>query len=139
MSDINKIGLLLLNPDGKKFLVCEKDKSDMTSDFIMPGGQLEKGESDEECLIREIGEELSVQLVETSLVYIKEYIDVAAGDETKQVSIKLYQGVVIGEAKPSQEIVRLHWIGKEDLSNLRISPIIRNKILPDLIASKILG
>lgn len=133
MADVNKIGLLLLSFDGTKFLACEKDKADVTSDFIMPGGQVEDGESDEECLVREIREELAVEVDENSgLKYLGEYIDVAAGLPGKYVSIKLYEGKIVGEPKPSQEIIRLHWIGKE--GSPRLSPIIRNKILPDLIA-----
>ncbi|MFH0856629.1 MAG: NUDIX domain-containing protein [bacterium] len=135
MAYFNKIGLLLLNDDQTKFLVCEKDN--FTSDFIMPGGQLNEGESDIECLVEEINEELAVKLDETSLRYINEYVDVAAGDLTKDVSIKLYEGNIIGEPKPSAEIIKFHWIGKDDLSHPRLSPIIKNKILPDLILKNI--
>jgi 8-oxo-dGTP pyrophosphatase MutT (NUDIX family) len=136
MAYFNKIGLLYLNDDQSKFLVCEKDN--FTSDFIMPGGQVDDGENDEECLVREIKEELDVDTDRTSLVFIKEYVDVAAGDPTKDVSIKLYEGKIIGEPKPSAEIIKFHWISKDDLSHPRLSPIIKNKILPDLIAKNIL-
>jgi 8-oxo-dGTP pyrophosphatase MutT (NUDIX family) len=136
MAYFNKIGLLYLNDDQSKFLVCEKNN--FTSDFIMPGGQIDDGENDEECLVREIKEELDVDTDKTSLVFIKEYVDVAAGDPTKDISIKLYQGKIIGEPKPSAEIIKSHWVGKDDLSHPRLSPIIKNKILPDLIAKNIL-
>lgn len=129
-----KVGLLLLSEDKNAFLVCEKDN--FTSDFIMPGGQLEEGESDLDCLSREIEEELAVELDRKELEYVGEYIDVAAGDETKNVSIRLYKGNVIGIPRPSQEIVELHWIGKD--GSPRLSSIIRNKILPDIIERKIL-
>lgn len=136
MAYFNKIGLLLFNEDCTRFLVCEKNN--FTSDFIMPGGQLDVAEGDIECLAREIDEELAVKLDEASLEYINEYVDVAAGDQTKDVSIKLYEGKIIGDPKPSTEIIKFHWIGKEDLSHPRLSPIIKNKILPDLIAKKLL-
>lgn len=136
MAYFNKIGLLLLNNDQSKFLVCEKNH--FTSDFIMPGGRIENGENDIECLIREIKEELDVITDETSLEFINEYIDVAAGDETKDVSIKLYKGKIIGEPKPSAEIIKFHRLSKEDLFHVRLSPIIKNKILPDLIIKDIL-
>jgi 8-oxo-dGTP pyrophosphatase MutT (NUDIX family) len=132
----NKIGLLLLSDDKSKFLVCEKDN--FTSDFIMPGGQLEDGEDDLKCLVREIDEELAVKTDESSLKYINEYVDVAAGDPTKDVSIKLYAGKIFGVPKPSAEIIKFHWIGKTDLSHPRLSPIVKNKILPDLIAKNII-
>jgi hypothetical protein len=56
----------------------------------------------------------------------------------KDVSIKLYSGKIIGKPKPSTEIKFIHWIGKTDKNNLRVSQIIRNKIIPDLIKRKIL-
>ncbi|HBP01427.1 MAG: NUDIX hydrolase [Candidatus Moranbacteria bacterium GW2011_GWE1_49_15] len=136
MAYFNKIGLLYLNDDQSKFLVCEKNN--FTSDFIMPGGQVDDGENDEECLVREIKEELDVDMDKTSLIFIKDYVDVAAGDPTKDVSIKLYEGKIIGEPKPSAEIIKFHWVGKDDLSHPRLSPIIKNKILPDLIAKNML-
>lgn len=134
MAYFNKIGLLILNDDKTKFLVCEKDN--FTSDFIMPGGQLEKNEDEVECLAREILEEMSVKLDRKNLKYIDEYVDVAAGDPTKDVSIKLYVGHVLGDPKPSSEIKKFHWIGKDDISNKRVSAIIKNKIIPDLIKRK---
>lgn len=136
MAYFNKIGLLLLNDDQTKFLVCEKDN--FTSDFIMPGGQLDENENDTDCLARETKEELDVDLDKTSLKFINSYTDIAGGDATKDVAIKLYQGKVIGTPKPSQEMVKFYWIGKNDLNHPRLTPIIKNKILPDLIAKKIL-
>lgn len=136
MADINKIGLLLLNDKETQFLVCEKYKGDVTSDFIMPGGQVEGKETDKQCLIREIQEELGVELDDKNLVYLGEYIDVAAGMPGKFVSIKLYQGQITEDPKPSSEIKQFHWIGRE--GSPRLSPIIKNKILPDLILKNIL-
>ena len=136
MAYFNKIGLLLLNEDETKFLVCEKDN--FTSDFIMPGGQLDGEESDVECLAEEIKEEMAVEIDEASLKFIGEYVDVAAGAPTKDVSIKLYEGKITGEPKPSAEVIKFHWIGREDASLSRLSPIIKNKILPDLIARNII-
>lgn len=136
MAYFNKIGLLLLNDDRTKFLACEKDN--FTSDFIMPGGQLDDGENDTECLVREIKEELDAGVNQASLKFIGEYIDVAAGDPSKDVSIKLYEGKIIGDPKPSTEIIKFHWIDKSGLVHSRLSPIIKNKILPDLIARNIL-
>jgi 8-oxo-dGTP pyrophosphatase MutT (NUDIX family) len=143
MAYYNKIGLLVLNKEQDLFLVCEKDPNNVTADYIMPGGQIGDeeaalGESEQDCLAREIEEELSCKIDRKSLKYITEYIDVAAGRPDRNVSIKLYQGKLIGEPRPTSEIKQLHWIGKKDLTNMRVSPIIRNKIIPDLMKKKIL-
>lgn len=132
-----KIGLLVLNKDSTKFLVCEKSADDITGQYIMPGGQMEE-ENSKECLKREIKEELDCDINTRGLKYIGEYADVAAGEPDHEVIIELYRGRLIGEPTPSHEIKKLHWIGKEDADNPRVSAIIRNKIIPSLIAKKIL-
>lgn len=137
MAYFNKVGLLILNDDATKFLVCEK--SYFTTDFIMPGGRIEPGENHVECLIRELHEELQVDIDQASLEFLGEYVDVAAGDPTKDVSIMLYRGKILGEPVPSNEIIGFQWIGKDDLAHPRLSPIIKNKLLPDLIARNILA
>lgn len=79
MAYYNKIGLLILNEDGTKFLVCEKYSQFVTSDYIMPGGKFEE-ETEIECLKNEIREELNCEIDVKSLKYIAEYTDVAAGN-----------------------------------------------------------
>lgn len=136
MAHFNKVGLLILNEARTQFLTCEKNH--FTSDYLMPGGKYEPGEDDAQCLTRELREELGVELNVASLQFIGEYTDVAAGDTTKDVCVRLYTGVVVGDPRPCGEIVLLHWIGAADRDNPRVSPLIRNKVLPDLIAREIL-
>ena len=137
MAYYNKIGLLVLNKTADKFLVVQKNKNNVTDQYIMPGGQFEE-DTVEECLKNEIKEELNCEVDFKTLTFIHEYIDVAAGKPDRDVSIKLYQASLIGEPTPSSEIEFLHWIGKEDASNEIVSPIIRNKIIPDLVEKQIL-
>lgn len=137
MGDIKKIGLLVLNASGDKFLVCEKDKKDVTSDYLMPGGQLEE-QGDLACLRREIREELNCAINFDTVQYLGLYEDIAAGFTDRLVKIKLYSGELIGQPVASSEIKHLHWIGRSDAENQRVSPIIRKKIIPDLIKRDIL-
>ena len=131
------IGLLVLNDDSTKFLVCEKDKDNITNLYLMPGGQMDEM-SVEECLRSEIKEELDCKVDFGSLKYIGEFADVAAGDPDHEIALELYQGTLIGDPKPSSEIRRIHWIGKKDADNPKVSSIIRNKIIPVLIEKGIL-
>lgn len=140
MAYYNKIGLLVLNKDKTKFLVCEPGDryiEKTVTQYIMPGGLFDE-QTIEECLKAEIAEELGCKLDTSTIQYIGEYIDVAASDPNKEVSIKLYEGTLIGFPVPSTEIGALHWIGKEDISNDKVSSIIKNKIIPDLIKRNIL-
>lgn len=137
MAYYNKIGLLILDVDSEKFLVCEKAPEHVTSDYIMPGGQFHES-TIQECLSNEIKEELNCEVDLSTLQYIASYTDTAAGRPDRDVSIELYQGKLIGEPSPTTEIRKIHWIGKNDKDNMRVSPIIRNKIIPDLVDRGIL-
>lgn len=137
MAFYNKIGLLVLNDKGNKFLVCQKYAQNVTAEYIMPGGQFDEP-TVEECLTNEVEEELSCKVDVASLEFVGEYIDVAAGRPGRDVSIQLYSGRLIGEPQPSTEVQYLHWIGAEDAKSNRVSPIVRNKIIPDLIQRGIL-
>lgn len=140
MAYYNKIGLLVLNKDKTKFLVCEPGllyKGKRVTQYLMPGGLLEE-DSDIECLKTEIKEELSCGVDIKSLELVGEYIDVAASDPNRDVIIRLYKGNLIGRPRPSTEIGAFHWVGKNDINNPKVSAIIKNKIIPDLVKRKIL-
>lgn len=137
MAYYNKIGLLVFNPDHTKFLVCQKTPEDVTAQYIMPGGQLEE-KNERECLRREVQEELDCGVDFSKLEFVDAYHDVAAGRPDRDVEIKLYKGSLIGEPKPCSEIKAIHWIGKDDATNENVSPIVRNKIIPDLIKKGLL-
>jgi 8-oxo-dGTP diphosphatase len=125
-ADYHKVGLLVVR-DGR-LLLCRKRKG--TSLLIMPGGCFEPGETPEQCLRREICEELGPVSVD-GLQLIGTYTDIAAGDATKRVVVELYRGELIGEPRASSEIAELHWFGPDGDESL-LAPSIRNHILPDL-------
>lgn len=132
-----KIGLLVLNDDKTKFLVCEKEPTDVTNLYIMPGGQME-GETAKESLEQSIKKELDCEVDPDSLEYVDEFVDAAAGAPDRDVAIDLYSGKLVGQPKPSGDIKRLHWIGKEAAKDPNVSPIIRNQIIPALVKKKLL-
>ncbi len=134
MADFNKVGLLVT--DGTTFLVCRK--KDYTSQLIMPGGQLEPGESEIDCLKRECREELGEHVELHNIRDFGVYEDKAAADDPtieKTVRIHLFQADLIGSPSPNDEyeIAELVWFGPYSPQK-NLSPIIANKILPDLLA-----
>ncbi len=133
MADYNKVGLFTLQ--GDRFLLCRKNHS--TSKLILPGGCIEPGESHEECLRREIQEELGA-VTATRLQFLGCYLDRAANDDpriVKTVEIHLYQGELAGTPKASSEIIELVWFGA-DSDRDQLSSILLHKILPDLLERK---
>lgn len=132
MADYNKAGLLVIRDN--RMLLCRKSYG--TSLLIVPGGCFEPGETPEQCLRREIAEELGpVEL--TSLRYIGTYSDRAAGALEKFVEVQLYSGELQGEPAPQSEIAELVWFGPADDFSM-LSPSLANKILPDLLRRGIL-
>jgi len=119
-------------------MTCQKEKNNITQQYIMPWGRYENWENDLECLVREIEEELSCKVDLTSLEFINEYLDVAAWFPDKDVSIRLYKWKIIWNPIPSNEIKYFHWVWAKDINNDNVSPIIRNKIMPDLLEKNIL-
>ena len=129
MADIRKIGLLTLR--GERVLLCRKHG---LAPLILPGGRIEPGETAEECLVRELHEELGdVTLNTPELLGI--YVDRAATAdpaEVKTVEITLYGGTLRGAPVASSEIDELVWFGSDD-DRAALSPILINRIFPDLV------
>lgn len=135
MADIDKVGVLIRR--GDRLLLCRKNRD--TSKLILPGGRIEGGESDLECLARELREELG-QVSLRNVEYVGTYEDRAAMDDPtvrKTLRITLYRGDLIGTPEPASEITDLVWFGA-DSDVAELTPIFVNRILPDLLSRGIL-
>ena len=131
MADFEKAGLITVR-DGR-VLLCRKKHT--TSLLILPGGVMEAGETAEECLRREIGEELAgVTLGAVRFVGSYESPAAVVG---KTVRVELFVGALIGEARAASEIKELVWFGAEDDVDL-LAPSLREVIFPDLVRRGIL-
>ncbi len=78
--------------------------------YYIPGGKRELGETDEQALIREINEELSVIIDKNSLKLIGVFEAQAHGQpEGVFVKMTCYSGGYTGEVKASSEIEATKW------------------------------
>jgi len=92
----------------KKILVA---RSKGKETFYIPGGKREAGESDQQTLIREIEEELSVSLKPESLKYYGTFSAQAHGhSEGIIVQMTCYEGKYDGEMKAAAEIEEVAWL-----------------------------
>ena len=120
--------------DGKLLLVKGKSKY---KEYWTPGGKVDEGESEEECLRRELNEELNVSLV--SCKFFKEYRGESPYHKDTITISKVYIVTIEGEISPSFEIGGYVWMSREDFQNKKypLVEITEKEIIPDLIRGKI--
>ena len=110
MRVIDKIALIEIK-DGKVLSTRSKGKDV----YYFPGGKRDGEESDEETLIREIKEELDVEVkVETIKYYGKFEAQAHGKDEGVLVQMTCYMAEYSGELVPSSEVEELVWFSYKD-------------------------
>lgn len=107
---IDKLAWVFIQ-DGKLLMVRSKGKEL----FYLPGGKREEGETDEQALLREIKEEISVDLVPDSLKYVETFTGQADGKaEGISVQLTCYVADYTGELSPDAEIEELKFVDVND-------------------------
>lgn len=118
MKEIDKIAFLYLK-DGKILSTLSKGKDT----YYIPGGKREGNETDEETLVRECKEELTIDIKKDTIKYYGTFEAQAHGKaEGILVKMTCYMADFDGELKADSEIQEIKWL---DYSNLdvKISPV----------------
>lgn len=117
MKEIDKIALLYMK-DGKILSTLSKGKDT----YYLPGGKREPGETDEETLVRECREELSIDINKDTIKYYGTFSAQAHGKaEGVLVKMTCYMADFDGELKANSEIQEIRWLNYSDLD--KISPV----------------
>ena len=125
MDYIDKLSLIILQ--NRKVLYARSMNKDK---WFNPGGKREAGESDEQALIREIKEELSVDVLLPTIQYYGTFEAQAYGKpEGTMVRITCYTGAFEGEIKPASEIAEVRYFTSADRE---LTSITGQLILDDL-------
>ncbi len=107
--------------------------------YYIPGGKREAGESDEQALIREVREELSVDLIPSTIKLYGTFRAQAHGKaEGVIVKMTCYTGEFKGQLKPAAEVEKIVWITASDADSERSSPVDKI-ILADLKEKGLIG
>ena len=132
MKEIDKIAFIYLK-DGKILSTLSKGKDT----YYIPGGKREDNETDEETLIRECREELSIDIKKSTIKYYGTF-EAQAHGKAEGIIVKMtcYTADFDGELQPDSEIQEMKWL---DYSNLdvKISPV-DELIFKDLYDKKLI-
>lgn len=87
--------------------------------YYLPGGKREPGELDQEALLREIKEELSVELLPETVRLVGQF-EAQAHDKPAgtQVRLRCYAAEYHGQLAPAAEIEEMAWLTYADRSKV---------------------
>jgi len=131
MKRIMKHALIVIK-NNKILLQLEKKEDKL----LLPGGRPRKGEDYMACIKREIKEELNAEVDLDTLKSLGKFEDIAA-DGKAILTVELYQAELLTKPKPRNEVKKTVWFGKKN-DQYRLSPVIRNKIMPYLEAVRLI-
>lgn len=108
----------LIVRDGRLLIARRPEGKHMAGRWEFPGGKLEKGESPEKAIEREIREELAAEIRAGRV-----YQAIAYSYPEKDVLLLFYAAsVVSGEPRPLEE-AEIRWITLEELDGYAFAPV----------------
>lgn len=131
---IRKAGGIIIQD--RKLLVTRSKDEDF---YIAPGGKLEKGETAEQALTRELKEELSIEVQESNLAEFGQFSAPAATQPNKTIEMTVF--VVqkwAGEFQIGREIAEIGWISSKTPPGWNIGSIFEHDVLPRLKAENLI-
>ena len=125
---IRVVGLIII--EGKLLLVRAKDHKELWT----PGGRLEAGEKFEDCLKRELYEEINANVDE--YVPFKDFVELSPFSHTEVKNVT-YIVKASGDLRPKNEIGEIVWVSRADYEKRKYSYgyIIEEQIIPELVRS----
>lgn len=126
MKLIHIAAALLIGADGRTLLVRKRG----TQAFMQPGGKIESGEPAVMALIRELEEELGLQVDPDTPVYLGSFAALAANEPGFEVRCELFEVRIEDEVSPAAEIEDVLWITHDSHPDLNLAPLTRDTILP---------
>lgn len=133
INEIHKIGAIITKQ--KKILVVRKHIAGRT-EYIIPGGRSEAGETHEKTLRRELKEELGVNLL--SFKYFGTFTETAIF-ENIPIHMDVYYVNIQGAPSPKSEIKKLLWINKDyERKGIQLGTVLSCHVIPKLVKEGIL-
>jgi len=102
----------------QKVLIAQRSKDDrLALKWEFPGGKIEDGETPEQCLAREIKEELNLEILVT-----KHFLDNVYEYESGTIVLKCFFAQVVAGKLELNVHAKAQWVGLSDLLNYDLAP-----------------
>lgn len=128
MKSIHKAAGILI--ENRKLLV---ERSRGKEFFISPGGSVEAGETERQALVRELGEEFGISVLEKDLEPFGNFTAEAANHPGQVVNMAVY--IVKdwqGTPAPHSEVEELAWVNTNIPAGMKVGSIFEHQVLPRL-------
>ncbi|MUL68463.1 DNA mismatch repair protein MutT [Mycobacterium sp. CBMA 234] len=117
MTVIRIVAAVVVDEHGRLLVVRKRG----TTTFMQPGGKLEPGETPVEALVREVREELGVDVVDVR--ELGHHTAVAANEPGHTVAADLFAVELAGEPAVQAEIEEMVWINPHDPGDIVLAPL----------------
>jgi 8-oxo-dGTP pyrophosphatase MutT (NUDIX family) len=102
-----------------------------TTGFMQPGGKIERGESALAALIRELREELGLEVDVDATEFLGSYEAPALNEPGRTVRAEVFALVTDAELHPAAEIDAIHWLETpSDTESVELAPLTLDVLLP---------
>lgn len=111
MKKIVAVGIALLNEQNQILIAKRPAHKALPLKWEFPGGKVEQNESFESCIVREIKEELNLDIIPLDYIGKESYqYDYA------RITLHLYTGKIISDTTPKlNEHVEIKWVNVNEL------------------------
>ena len=117
---------IITDPAGRTLLVRKRG----TRAFMQAGGKIEPGESALQALIRELQEELGLEVDLDATEYLGSFKADAANEADTVIRAEVFALTTSRTMVPGEEIEQLLWIDTEEPVGIELAPLTRDTILP---------
>lgn len=102
--------------DGEKYLIARRSKKQgLEGKYEFPGGKVEKGESDQEAITRELKEELGLDIKVYDLLDMSSFYQ---KEKDRVIELYVYNASIIDGTPSPKEEQTVEWKSIEELENL---------------------
>lgn len=110
---------VVVDPEGRWLLVRKHG----TAAFMQPGGKMEPGEHPRDAVVREVAEELSVEVAAGSVRDLGVRLTTAANEPGHRLEAHVFAVEGVRDAVPAAEIAEAVWVSPDEAALLPLAPL----------------